>query len=206
MLTVESFAQYLPAVLRKAATEAGTDEKTFIERFVNIFEDEFAVIESKVDKIPKMFHPWKAEEEFLPYIASWLALELPEGWGEATKRALLDNITDIYNKRGTLEGLRIILKIYLGAAVKEIREDENNPHVFIVTVFFPQFATGELARSTRAIRQVINIEKPAHTDFSWNILTPTMQICTYDENKKEITGHSQIGVNTILGTSPNIDT
>jgi hypothetical protein len=52
-----------------------------------------------------------------------------------------------------------------------------------------------LARKTRDIKKVIDKEKPAHTDFVWNVLSPTMQI----------NFHSTIGVDTILGTTPNPD-
>ena len=53
----------------------------------------------------------------------------------------------------------------------------------------------ELTRRTRDLRKVINREKPVHTDFIWKVSRPTMQI----------NFHSQIGVDNILGTTPNQD-
>lgn len=189
MSNSDRLLKYLPAVLQKEL-EKQAETKSFIERFLKIFERQFADIEWKVDQIPKIFDPWKAEDEFLNYIASWLALELPEQWGEATKRALIDNITSIYNKRGTLEGLKLILSIYLGAAVKQIEEDGSQPHVFKVVVYFPHYEPAELAERIRAIRRLINVEKPAHTDYQWEIEMPTLII----------EKHSTIGKDTILGT------
>lgn len=185
----DGLIRLLPAFLLKEL-EKQTEIKSFIERFLRIFERQFADIEWKVEQIPKIFDPWMAEDKFLKYIASWLALELPDQWGEATRRALIDNITSIYNKRGTLDGLKLILSIYLGAAVKQIEEIGDQPHVFKVVVYFPHYDPAVLAQRIRAIRNLIDVEKPAHTDYQWDIEMPTLQI----------EKHSTIGKDTILGT------
>lgn len=191
----DKLIEYLPTIFQQASLDTNKEEKSFIEDFLQLFQQQIDKLESKVDRIPNMFEPWRADADFLPWLASWLDLELPESWGERTKRELIDNIFTVYRKRGTLDGISTILKIYLGSAVKEIKDDPDEAHRFIVTVNFPRFEPAELARRTRDIKQVIDKEKPAHTDFIWNVLSPTMQI----------NFHSTIGVDTILGTTPNPD-
>lgn len=187
---------HLPEIFKKLPATLEPDAaKPFIEKFLQLFQEQFDGFENKIDKIHHLLDPWKAEPEFLPWLASWLDLTLPEYWGERTRRALIEKMFFIYQKRGTLEGIRTVLEIYLGAAVQEIKEDPDTPHLFIVTVLFPKFEPRELARRTREIKDVINREKPAHTDFVWNVMSPTMQI----------NFHSTVGVDTILGTAPNPD-
>ena len=185
---------YLPAVFQKASREKG-ETPPFIEKFLQIFDEQFNQLDAKVDRIPHLFNPWKTDNEFLPWLASWMDLSLSEEWGERTRRSLLHHIFSIYQIRGTLEGLIAILDIYLGKTVQAIENDSTRPHTFIVTVNFPEFAPAKMAQRTRAIRNVIDREKPAHTDYVWNVLHPTMQI----------NFRSTIGVDTILGTTPNSD-
>jgi len=172
----DNLLQYLPRVLQRAATELPAGEKSFIEDFLQIFDEQLKKFESQVDRIPNLFDPWRADSKFLPYLASWLALELPEEWGERTQRALINKIVSIYHTRGTLAGLETILRIYLGDAVKELKEHPTQAHLFTVTFNFPNFKPKELAGRTRAIRKVIDAEKPAQTDYEWHILSPTLQI------------------------------
>jgi len=186
---------YLPSAYRKQPEDAGEDVAPFIEKFLQLFEEQYDKLESHVDKIPHLFNPWKVESKFLPWLASWLDLSLPEEWSERTKRSLIHNIFSIYRKRGTHDGLNTILGIYLGSAVQSIKKDPEMPHVFIVTVNFPEFKPAELTRRIRTISDVIDREKPVHTDYKWNVLSPTMQL----------NFHSTIGVDTILGTTPNQD-
>lgn len=194
MATGEKLLQNLPEVFQSGIPEQQPGEEPFGKRFLQIFEEQLDKLESKVDRIPHLFDPWKAEAKFLPWLASWLALELPEG-EERVRRSLIASIHEIYRKRGTIAGLETILRIYLGEAVESLKEDPETPHRFIVTVNFPQFEPEKLARQTRAIRRVIEAEKPAHTDYEWNILTPTWQLDF----------HSTLAKDTILGTTPNPD-
>ena len=85
MATRESFLQYLPSVLQHSATELPPGEKAFIESFLQIFEEQFTKLESKVDRIPHLFDPWKVEARFLSWLASWLALETLIASGKFTQ-------------------------------------------------------------------------------------------------------------------------
>lgn len=187
----ESYLEYLPQVLQAPSEEPAPAQGIFLTRFLHIFEHGFAEIESKVDDIPKLFDPWQADKKLLPWLASWVALNLPEDWPEPAKRALIDRIVSLYRKRGLPEGLRTYLRLYTGLEV-EIDENTKKPHIFRVGVDFRSygFKIKRLAGRAREMLQIIHREKPAHTHYELDISSCTMQIGA----------HSTIGDDTILGT------
>lgn len=80
-------------------------------------------IEEILDQIHIYFDPLNTPLEFLPWLAGWMALVLKEEdeWNEnnaAKKRDLIAKIIPLYQKRGTLDGLRKFIRIYLGEDVK----------------------------------------------------------------------------------------
>jgi phage tail-like protein len=97
-------------------------------------------IERILDVIEGYFDPFTTPPDFLPWLASWVALSLRKGveWvGEADaadkeknheqsvpfyrnspNRTLLSQIVQLYRMRGTKEGLEEYLKIFVGDGVK----------------------------------------------------------------------------------------
>jgi phage tail-like protein len=184
----ESYLQYLPAVLAPETPQSSD----FLRRFLHIFEDIFSSLEQKVDDIPKLFNPWRVPSEFLPWLASWLALDLDQAWDERQARSYIRQITSLYKQRGTLLGLEKYLQIYVGSNMRiEELPVEAAPHLFQVTINLPERkdASRRVALS-RQVRAIIDAEKPAHTHYNLVIKNPTLQIGKY----------SHIGVDTILGT------
>jgi phage tail-like protein len=184
----ESYLQYLPPVLWEG-------DQDFIERFLHIFEDIFSDIEKKVDNIPQLFNPWTTPSHFLPWLASWMALELEPHWTEIQSRAFMRNIVSLYNQRGGQESLEKYLRIYVGSNV-DIAElqQESSPHEFKIIINFPSFDILHRQKIVRRVRAILDREKPAHTYYNLHIESPTMQIGL----------HSTIGVDTILG-NPELD-
>ncbi len=87
-----------------------------------------------IDKIPQLLNPWRTPPEFLPWLASWLALEFqpewseyqqpewseyqqPE-WSEYQQRKFISDILSIYQQRGLKQGLLTYLDIYASTAEK----------------------------------------------------------------------------------------
>ena len=58
-----------------------------------------------VGRLHRLFDPWTAPAEFLPWLASWLALELPPSWDEYQRRRVISSIVAIYRRRGLQRGL-----------------------------------------------------------------------------------------------------
>ncbi len=199
-----NYLDYLPDIFEYLP---GTDkeESEFFKGFIKIFQEKFVEIEKEIIKFPEnVLDPDSALEKFLPYIASWIALELPEGWDEPTRRRLIKQMMGIYRMRGRKKALERVLKIYLKAQVQSI--NEIAPHIFSITVNYPKYKPEEFHKILDDIGKVIEREKPAHTYFYWEAKVPTMQICkvTLDNNGKPLVkGHSQVGVDTFLGTDKN---
>jgi hypothetical protein len=61
------------------------------------------------------------DAEFLPWLATWVALFLDEEWDEAKRRRLISEAVELYRWRGTVLGLKRYLEIYVGL-IPEIRE------------------------------------------------------------------------------------
>lgn len=153
----------------------------------------------------------RAPDEFLDWLAGWVAL-VPRGdVGAATKRNLVANAVPLYRMRGTKEGLEDLLRIYaLGVTIEEpsgwlqvgesstvgvdTRLDGPTPHFFRVVLAGPEEDAGaevdldELWRQVRLLEAIIDAEKPAHTYYKLEIETPRLQIGV----------RSTVGVNTMI--------
>src|SRR5919202_1841153 len=70
-LTPSSYVRYLP-------TPYQGDE--FLGRFLHIIESIIAPIEMSIDSIACYFDPGVAPIEVLPWLASWVGVELDENW------------------------------------------------------------------------------------------------------------------------------
>jgi phage tail-like protein len=66
--------------------------------------------EKTIDELHRIFDPWHTD--FLPWLASWVALTLQDDWSEYQKRKLISKIASIYQERGLKKGLYTYLDIY----------------------------------------------------------------------------------------------
>src|SRR5262249_8229584 len=142
------------------------------------------------------FDPRITPAEFLPWLASWLDVELDERWPEARLRQLLRWAIALHRSRGTKWGLLKYLEIYNGeqAEIIERRAKDfsvgpearlgqgvalgraNQPHTFTVTLRLPAIkAASEKERERqeeirrRTIISIIEKQKPAHTIYTLNL-------------------------------------
>lgn len=126
-------------------------------------------------------------DEFLEWLASWVALVLKEDWDIERKRKVIAGIIPIFRMRGTKKGLEEYLWIYTGNDVNIIEEvdpfqvgirstvGENTilgglpPYFFIVNVDLPASDNMTINNKRKAIKKIIESEKPVHTNYSINI-------------------------------------
>lgn len=124
MTTISSYVEYLPPVLWSSES----DLSQFLGQMLRIFEkiltgipDEVAVVhnnhkhdpvENTIDKLLHIFNPWRTPRDFLPWLASWVALTLREDWNEYQQRKLIAEMVSIYQQRGLKKGLYTCLDIY----------------------------------------------------------------------------------------------
>ena len=165
-----------------------------IHRLVRIIESVFGEFGKTIDNIPDLFDPHSAPPDFLPWLASWMALVLRADWDESQQRAVLARIIPLYAKRGTKSGIEEYLKIYAGEGVTindelaPLQIATNStvgvdtvaggqpPYFFIVNVAFAEPELEKLKPKVKAVRDVLDIEKPAHTSYQLNFQGPTLQV------------------------------
>ncbi len=104
-----SYLQYLPRIYQEDPAS-----KWFLERFLSIFQHFLSGFEDEISNISKYFDPTSTDKEFLPWLASWLALTLDEKWPEEKRRELIKKAHQLFRMRGTLRGLQEILEIHTG--------------------------------------------------------------------------------------------
>jgi phage tail-like protein len=175
-------------------------------------------LEEVVDGIHRYFDPDETPRDFLKWLAAWLALSLREDWDEPTQRSLIRSIASLYPIRGTRRGLEAMLDLYLRAsdppppglppevAVSIVEPvalqigthstvgvdtwvGGGAPHLFTVRVDFDRIGPRSLDLRPRAVVDIVDREKPAHTYYELELLIPTLQVGV----------RSRVGVDTVLG-------
>ena len=216
-----SYLENLPAVFQQDAGEGGV---TFLGRFLLAFEmilngleyEDFPGLQEKIQRIHTYFNPGAEEpesqrtpDEFLPWLAGWVALTLREDWGPEEKRRFIGRVVPLYRQRGTKEGLAELLRVYTGLGVEIYEFNQpmqvgsfstvgvdtllggGPPYYFLVKMLFETPDPVALANKQQMARAIIDQEKPAHTYYDLEVEVPTMQIGVY----------STVGVDTLLGTT-----
>jgi len=190
--SVSTYQQYLPAILQ---------EDTVIGQFLLLFEtilsgedtvsskaqiitedtQEPPGLEEIIDNIHLYFNPQQTPDEFLPWLAGWVALSLRNDWKVEVKRAFIQKIVGLYRLRGTKAGLIEILSIYLknsgfGEKVEVFDQFTNFPHYFQVQLTLNDRDPEKYWRQAKIAQAIIDQQKPAQTFYSLKILVPTMQL------------------------------
>lgn len=146
-----------------------------------------------------------APDDFLPWLARWIALTLREDWKPTDKRYLVGHAARLYRLRGTKRGLEELLAIYtsLPASVDErstpfqigvhSRVDVDTiigggePLFFHVKVKVA--GPADVPKHEPIITALVELQKPAHTQYRLQIEgIPIFKV-----------GTSQVDVNTIVG-------
>lgn len=190
-VTPSRYDAMLPEALHEGAAP---QEPSSVSRLLKIVENLFGHFEANLDTISDYFDPLKTDNDFLPWMASWVSLVLRTDWTEDQQRKVLAQIIPLYRKRGTKEGLEEYLRIYAGPGVTikdEIAPLQVGvsskvgvdtvvgglpPYFFIVNVAFDEPAPDKLKQRGKAVEAVLVIEKPAHTFYKLNFQGPTLQV------------------------------
>jgi|SRR5688572_3966191 phage tail-like protein len=211
--TVSTLLKDLPSIF-------SDDPEGFLGRFLLPFEQVLTGLnggepvpadglEETIAAIATLFDPQTTREEFLPWLAGWVALGLRADWTLAQKRDFVSKVVPLYRRRGTRENLAELLKIYTGLTPvitsgtdaefqigvhstigKDTWLDGSPPHRFHVSVTMPNPDPQTLQRQYQIASALIELQKPAHTTFDLEIVFTTMQIGV----------RSTIGRDTLLGS------
>ncbi|MGH3929930.1 MAG: phage tail protein I, partial [Pseudonocardiaceae bacterium] len=158
--SMSRYLDYLPAVFR---------EDPFAGRFLLAFEavltgaDDVEGLEQIISRVPDYLDPQTTPEEFLPWLAGWVALSLRADWDPDTKRGFIREIVPLYRQRGTLAGLQRMLEIYLrawGESVIIFDEFDDPAHFFQVRLTLRDADPAKLRGTQEIARAIIDREKP----------------------------------------------
>lgn len=101
----QSYLEYLPAVFQD-----DPESRSFLDRFLSLFQTTFDGLDSKLDNLWRIFDPLVTPDAFLPWLASWIAFPLDPTAPAATQRPLLKNAFAAYLTRGTVQGLQKMIQ------------------------------------------------------------------------------------------------
>lgn len=205
---------YLPGIYQ----DADEENADFLQRFLLITAHLTSGIEENLEFVHELFDPRITNEKWLPWLASWLAMPLLEGWDEEKRREIIQRTPELYRLRGTAAGLKLALRLF--ADVKaEIHEGDwpypgmvigksstigkdttLSPPVFISQCFTVELPDkkGEIAREKlRTVQALVETEKPAHAHYAlvFEETEPTYEAVPFLHVGK--TG--RIGVDTRIG-------
>lgn len=175
--------QFLPGIYQ----DADEENADFLQRFLLVSAHLTSGVEENLEFVHELFDPRITQAKWLPWLASWLAMPLLEGWDEEKRREIIQRTPELYRKRGTAEGLKLALRLF--ADVKaEIHEGEwpypglvigrsstigkdtvLSPPVFIsqcFTVELPDAKAGISRERLRTVQALVETEKPAHAHYA----------------------------------------
>ncbi len=174
--------RFLPAIYQREAADGSNLLRDVLWVIQHLVDD----LNGKIDNIHTYFDPYEAPEDFLPWLASWVAFTLDDKWPIEKKRYLIKKAVEFYRIRGTVKGLKLFLKLFTEVE-PEIIENQwpfegfrigvtstigvdsvilppmNRAHCFIVDFpLDPEDVTDELIIQ---IHDIIRAQKPAHTTY-----------------------------------------
>lgn len=138
-------------------------------------------LEQLLSSIPRFFVPVASDPtqavplDFLPWLAGWVSVSLRGEWNEDQQRSFLQQAPSLYRQRGTLACMRKMLDIYLPGA-SDVEEVDSPPHYFTVTFRAPSNVAADVQLYDRAIRAIVDQEKPAHTYYGLYIICQPMTV------------------------------
>ena len=94
------------------------EDDPFTVRFTQAFDDSLAPIFSTLDNLPAYFDPRYAPEDFLGWLAGWVAIELDETWEVERRRRAVRDGADLLRRRGTAGGLAAEIELATGGQVE----------------------------------------------------------------------------------------
>ncbi|MEV6681587.1 phage tail protein [Streptomyces erythrochromogenes] len=132
-------------------------EDEFVQRFTAGLDDVVAPVVSTLDCLEHYLDPALAPEDFLPWLAGWLDMDLGTSGDLVRRRRLLAAAGDLYRRRGTLGGLRDHLWLLFGGQV----EVADGTRITVRTTASPQGgAEDPQERPSRTLRVRIAPEEP----------------------------------------------
>src|SRR5438552_1042296 len=107
-LATRPWINYLPGIYQ----DSDEENADFLQRFLLISCHLTSGIEENLEFIHELFDPRITNAAWLPWLASWLAMPLLEGWDEEKRREIIQRTPELYRLRGTAAGLKLALRLF----------------------------------------------------------------------------------------------
>lgn len=156
-------------------------EQDFLRRFLAALDDVLAPVLLTIDNLPAHLDPRSAPEDFLAWLAQWVAVEPHEDSPVERRRDTVRGAVARHARRGTAAGLADAVRLETGAEA-EINESggtawSTGPHTVLPGRARPWVTIRIRERPGRAIDRVrleelIGTEVPAHVGYTLEILPP----------------------------------
>jgi phage tail-like protein len=88
-----------------------------MQRFVTAFDDILAPVFATLDCFDAYLDPALAPDDFVDWLATWVALPLADEWPPDRRRALVARAVELHRWRGTGRGLKALLETVTGGWV-----------------------------------------------------------------------------------------
>ncbi len=108
LVSKRSWVRNLPGLFQKG----GFEDPDFLREYLWIPQHLWASIRGTLEGLHNHFDPYESPENFLEWLASWVAFKVDPGWPETKKRALIKRAMELYKIRGTVKGLKVFLAIF----------------------------------------------------------------------------------------------
>jgi phage tail-like protein len=116
-----------------AAMPAAYQESLFTEGFLSVFDEIYAPVLTTLDNIDSYLDPLLCPVDFLPWLASWLGVELDENWSEEQQRRLLATAVELLQWRGTRRGTIELIRNFLDIEPDRIEVEDSGGVAWSVT-------------------------------------------------------------------------
>ncbi|MBI1298822.1 hypothetical protein GC175_28140 [bacterium] len=160
--------QYLPSIFQE---RVDAERPSFLDGFLLPFDQVLAALEALLVELDVKFSPaMTPADDFLPWLASWVALVLDEEWDLDRRRRLLSEAVELYRWRGTGRGIKRYLEIYSGIKAQHIVIHEAQQPAGMQIGISSRIGVARVAEPTTPAHQ---IETVIHDDYVVDTLWPT---------------------------------
>ncbi len=169
----EQIKRLLPLLFQRAVQPGNP-----LSAILDVMEMMHAPSESVLDQLDVNFNPYRAPDAFVPYLASWVDLEVlldvPRSGGPSSSPSLSTGLgrlreltraaVTLSQWRGTRKGLCLFLETATGTKGFEVDERvvvDGKVKPFHLRITVP----GELAQHRMLIQRIVELEKPAYVTY-----------------------------------------
>jgi phage tail-like protein len=169
----EQIKRLLPLVFQRAVQPGSP-----LSAILDVMETMLAPSEAALDSLDVNFDPYRSSDAFVPYLASWVDLEVlldvprTEGSSSAASlstglgrlRELTAAAITLSQWRGTRKGLCLFLETATGAKVQveeEVAGADGKIKPFHLRITVPK----ELTEHRVLIERIVELEKPAYVTY-----------------------------------------